>query len=381
MQRQTVGLLLVAVALATLGPRQAEAKITDAELRKDERVFVPLDEPFGFGVDGRINITLSDFLVRPLYDPKTKEVSHPQLSRMGILITTPYGELQIQDQIKEGVCPLDSEEQVTLFTFDVIDHDGAATEQDYILFDLLEDYQGGEFVMFFANCEANTAVDFKITLALFNQKGAKSDFLAVGQDMLPTLYFVSCRRPSHGLLLVHTSLELCLAHTCMRPAAAGHVSPLPRCQPTALQFELCIVCRLPVQITFLFFFGMVVSWVHTVVKASTHAHKIHYLMAALVIFKSLTLLSQAGMYHMIGLYGHPEGWNIAFVSRQGDSFENGRWMGRAAVHSTLPPLMPRASASAKKNLEICPPLPIPPPAHAPTILPSPAIKRPLNLLN
>jgi hypothetical protein len=191
MARSHLILLAAAVALLALAPRPAAAKITDAELRKDERVFVPLDEPFGFSSEGRINITLTGFLLRPLYDPKKKKAATPQVARMGILVTTPYGELQIEDEIKAGKCPLDSEEQVTLFTFDAVDAAAGTAEQDFVLYDLLEDYQGGEFVMYFANCEADTAVDFKIRLALYNQKGARQDFLPVGQDMLPLLYFVS----------------------------------------------------------------------------------------------------------------------------------------------------------------------------------------------
>ena len=54
-------------------------------------------------------------------------------------------------------------------------------------------------------------------------------------------------------------------------------------------------------------------WVYVVVAGKLHSHKIHYLMIALVIFKSLTLLTQGGMYHMIAIYGHPEGWNVAYV--------------------------------------------------------------------
>ena len=55
----------------------------------------------------------------------------------------------------------------------------------------------------------------------------------------------------------------------------------------------------------------------TVVRAHGSAHMVHHLMTLLVVLKSLTVLSQAGMYHMIGIYGHPEGWNIAFVSGAG----------------------------------------------------------------
>lgn len=56
-----------------------------------------------------------------------------------------------------------------------------------------QQYAGGEFLLFFANCEPPSAVDFNVKIALYNVKGSgKLDFLPVGQDMLPFVYFVSC---------------------------------------------------------------------------------------------------------------------------------------------------------------------------------------------
>ena len=91
----------------------------------------------------------------------------------------------------EGTCALDSEEEITLITFDEIDLTTNAVAREFVLSELLEDYDGGEFILYFANCEADTAVDFDIRLALYNQKGGKLDFLPVGEDILPFLYFVS----------------------------------------------------------------------------------------------------------------------------------------------------------------------------------------------
>ncbi len=53
-------------------------------------------------------------------------------------------------------------------------------------------------------------------------------------------------------------------------------------------------------------------WGVVLVRQRAHAHRLHYLMVALVAFKALTLLSQAGMYQLIRSTGHPEGWNVAF---------------------------------------------------------------------
>lgn len=53
-------------------------------------------------------------------------------------------------------------------------------------------------------------------------------------------------------------------------------------------------------------------WTALVLKNRGTAHSIHYLMIVLVVLKAFTLLSQAGMYHLIKTTGHPDGWNIAF---------------------------------------------------------------------
>jgi len=252
---QTLGIICTFVFL--LAVPSVFGRITDAEIRKEDRLLVPLDEPFGFGANGNINISLSGFVLRPLYDPQRKTVSKPNLSKMGILITTPYGGLLLEDQItNQGACALDSDEQITLITFDQIDLTSGVLEKDFALSRLIESYAGGEFLLYFANCEAVTAVDFDITLSLYNQKGAKFDFLPVGDDILPLLYFLA----------------------------------------------------------FVVFTALGASWAFVILRAKQNSHTIHYLMALLVALKSLTVLSQAGMYHMIAVYGHPEGWNIAFVS-------------------------------------------------------------------
>ena len=127
--------LLLAVLPATF------AKITNAEVRKEDRLLVPLDEPFGFSKSGRINITLSNFSLRPLYDPKKRSVTKPNLQRMGLLITTPFGGLLLDDAVaSDGLCPLDSDEQISLLNFGEIDVASRSLERDFVLDEMLEDY-------------------------------------------------------------------------------------------------------------------------------------------------------------------------------------------------------------------------------------------------
>ena len=53
-------------------------------------------------------------------------------------------------------------------------------------------------------------------------------------------------------------------------------------------------------------------WGALLLRAPSQRHALHHLMSALVVAKTLTLLSQAGMYHYIRATGSPDGWNIAF---------------------------------------------------------------------
>ena len=197
----------------------------------------------GFGPGGAINFTLSGFQLHTLFD-REKQAGHaPDVHNMGIMITTPFGGVIMEEEvIEKSLCPLDSQEQITLMRFDEIETGDAVVERSFVLADMLEQYRGGEFILYFANCEFNTAVDFDIQLALFNQKGQKVDYLPVGMDALPLLYFIA----------------------------------------------------------FIVFTTLAVLWTLTVLRAKQGAHTIHWLMLGLVVLRALTVLSQSGMYHMVG---------------------------------------------------------------------------------
>lgn len=51
---------------------------------------------------------------------------------------------------------------------------------------------GGEFSLFYTNCEKLTVVSFDIKVALYNVRAnGYKDFLSVGEDMLPIVFMVS----------------------------------------------------------------------------------------------------------------------------------------------------------------------------------------------
>lgn len=71
---------------------------------------------------------------------------------------------------------------------------------------------------------------------------------------------------------------------------------------------------LPVLFTVMavFFFVAALAWAWVLYTNRATAHKVHYLMLALVFFKALSTMSQAGMKHMQRTTGNSEGWNIAY---------------------------------------------------------------------
>lgn len=52
--------LLLGVALL-LAPSLISARHTFAEIKRDDRAIILVAQPFGFGEDGRMNITVTDF--------------------------------------------------------------------------------------------------------------------------------------------------------------------------------------------------------------------------------------------------------------------------------------------------------------------------------
>ena len=84
---------------------------------------------------------------------------------------------------------------ITLLTFDSVlrdQQDGKnATVFRAAMADMLPDFTGGEFALFFENCEEMLMVSFDIRVSLYNvRSNANKDYLPVGEDMLPTLYMV-----------------------------------------------------------------------------------------------------------------------------------------------------------------------------------------------
>jgi len=224
-------------------------RVTDAAVRRDDRQIILIARPFGFGPDGHIDIVLANqTLYRPPGTPK------PDASKLGIFITTAEAETQLETDLgMDGTCILENKHVSTLFTFQEIN---TLQEGDVVKYsNKISAEYAGEYSLFFANCLEDTVVSFDIQVSLYNvDMDGNPDFLSVGESELPIIYM--------AMFVLFTVAGAC--------------------------------------------------WTALVIKNWAAAHSIHYMMIVLAVLKALTLLSQAGMYHLIKTTGHPDGWNIAF---------------------------------------------------------------------
>lgn len=84
---------------------------------------------------------------------------------------------------------------LTVLTMDEVNRDEQAdmytTTFKAALADRMKDFKGGEYALFFQNCEEMLLVTFDLRVSLYNVgKSGNKDYLPVGEDVLPTLYMV-----------------------------------------------------------------------------------------------------------------------------------------------------------------------------------------------
>lgn len=173
-------------------------------------------------------------------------------SLMGFFITTAAAELALQDDLRAGQCVLGNGRIHRLFTLQEAEA-GKLADGMFVFQYAVPDAH--EYSLFFANCQNHVMVSMKIKFALFNvEANGRNDFLPAGKTELPRVYFA-------------------------------------------------------------FFLAYIIAgaaWVYFCYTHWSTSHRIHGLMAVLIFFKALTVLSQAGEYAYIKATGVPQGWNIAF---------------------------------------------------------------------
>lgn len=201
--------LLLSLALLCLG--SANAKVENVDVQRDDRALIPLSEPFGFDAGGRLDIELSSVDIFVKHDKLKQNVSTPvNFDNFGFFVTPADDEVAFEQEIMDARCPLADDDKI-LFTFSdakVLDLiSGAATSMKFSA--TIEN--GGQFFLYFANCEDMVPVSFKARVDMynFNSKGRK-DFLSVGETELVAVYWV--RGSPQGAENTATWLLLCVPH-------------------------------------------------------------------------------------------------------------------------------------------------------------------------
>ena len=222
------GFVVLVVTLSVAG--SAYAKISDSVIERDGRGIILLAEPFGFGTEGHLDMTVSNLeLHRSNVDAALQgffitstQVLTPQrlyaklLSFAGrssqllcgqcsprllhtVILLIIQAEAQLEIDLEQGTCALEAETAIKLLTLKQVEDNAKEGQNSTSLSDtmtnLVPSYNGGEWSLFFANCQKPSVVSFELTVSMYNVHGGQRDYLAIGEDMIPSVYLVSLQQP------------------------------------------------------------------------------------------------------------------------------------------------------------------------------------------
>ncbi|XP_054802695.1 protein CANDIDATE G-PROTEIN COUPLED RECEPTOR 7-like [Prosopis cineraria] len=178
--------------------------------------------------------------------------SQPQSSNLGFFLLNEESLVQVLIEIQQNpsFCVLDSHYISRLFTFrDLSPPPLASFNRSYPV------TTPNEYSLFFANCAPETAVSMVVRTEVYNlDADGSKDYLSAGQTQLPVLYFL---------------------------------------------FSLA-------------YFAFLGFWVYISYTNKRSVHRIHLLMAGLLLVKALNLIFAAEDKHYVKTTGTPHGWDVLF---------------------------------------------------------------------
>ncbi|XP_031092630.1 protein CANDIDATE G-PROTEIN COUPLED RECEPTOR 7-like [Ipomoea triloba] len=180
-------------------------------------------------------------------------VAPPEPSQLGFFLLSEESLIQVLLELQQNgaFCVLDSKYINLLFTFrDLSPPPASSFNRSYpITFP-------DEYSLFFANCAPQSKVSMDVRTELYNldRKGRTKDYLSAGLTLLPALYFL---------------------------------------------FSLI-------------YFGFTAVWTQICCANRQSVHRIHLLMALLLIMKALNLLCAAEDKHFVKVTGTAHGWDVLF---------------------------------------------------------------------
>ena len=123
-------------------------------------------------------------------------------------------EAQLELDLAQGTCALQAETVTKLLTLKQVEDNSKAGDNTTILSDtmanLVPGYTGGEWSLFFANCQKPSVVSFNLNVAMYNMHNGQKDYLSVGEDMIPSVYLVSLSHFTSCFRKVTLQVKVCL---------------------------------------------------------------------------------------------------------------------------------------------------------------------------
>jgi hypothetical protein len=182
----------------------------------------------------------------------TSSSAPPEPSRLGFFLLSEESLLQVLVEIQQNpqLCVLDSQYTYHLFNFrDLSPPPAASFNQSYPV------TSPNEYSLFFANCAPESSVSMAVRTEVYNiDSDGSRDYLSAGLTQLPSLFFL---------------------------------------------FSIT-------------YFGFLGFWIYLCYTNKRVVHRIHLLMAALLLMKALNLICAAEDKHYVKVTGTPHGWDVLF---------------------------------------------------------------------
>ncbi|KAF8396679.1 hypothetical protein HHK36_018304 [Tetracentron sinense] len=184
-------------------------------------------------------------------DVSVTSISRSDPSRLGFFLLAEESLIQVILELEQNpnFCVLDSRYITLLFSFrELSPPPQSFFNQSYNV------TIPNEYSLFFANCAPQSQVSMAVRTKIFNLDNGVKDYLPAGQTQLPTLYFLF-------------------------------------------------------SISYFAFLGF---WIHICFTNRVSVHRIHLLMAGLLLMKALNLICAAEDKHYVKVTGTPHGWDVLF---------------------------------------------------------------------
>ncbi|KAA8516485.1 hypothetical protein F0562_017009 [Nyssa sinensis] len=182
----------------------------------------------------------------------TSTLARPDPSHLGFFLLSEESLIQVllEFQQNPSFCVLYSKYISLLFTFrDLSPPPHTSFNQSYPV------TAPNEYSLFFANCAPESQVTMDVRTEVYNfDAGGVKDFLPAGLTQLPTIFFL---------------------------------------------FSLI-------------YFAFIGFWIYICYKSKRSVHRIHLLMAGLLLMKALNLICAAEDKHYVKVTGTPHGWDVLF---------------------------------------------------------------------